>query len=193
MTHEDATRLFNSHVWPQRAMVLRTAEFLTRRHADAEDLAQETLVKAFKSMAQFDPGTNVRAWLSTILRNTWIDRMRASGRQSMLSLDAIDLDVMDTSAPTHRPAGAEIAQPDVVMEEFSDAEMIEALKTLPEEIRWTLLLVDVEAIDHSQAAVILNIPEGTVKSRAHRGRRMLRDYLTAPRPLAAASTGKDLP
>jgi len=178
MNHADATRIFYAHLWPQRAMVLRTARFLCRNHAEADDLAQETLVKAFKSIEQFDEShpAGAKSWLSAILRNTWIDRMRASGRHgTALSLDSEELDVADSHGPA---AVAEVDDPDAMLEAFGDAELIAALKTLPEEIRWTLLLVDVESLDHSAAAEILGIPEGTVKSRAHRGRAMLREHLT---------------
>jgi RNA polymerase sigma-70 factor (ECF subfamily) len=175
MTHEDATRLFYAHIWPHRAMILRTAQFLTRHHAEADDLAQETLVKAFKSIALFDPNSNAKGWISAILRNTWIDHLRATGRHgTLLSVEEHDVDVPDHHAPAHE---ADTGDPAALLERFTDADMIKALHTLPEEIRWTLLLVDVESLDHAQAAIILGIPEGTVKSRAHRGRRMLRERL----------------
>jgi len=177
MNHEDATRLFHTHVWPHRAMILRTARFLARNHAEADDLAQETLVKAFKSIARFDSSSNAKGWISVILRNTWIDHLRATGRHAaLLSVEQHDVDV-----PDHRTANleADTGDPAALLEQFSDAHIIKALRTLPEEIRWTLLLVDVESMDHAQAAQILQIPEGTVKSRAHRGRRMLRECLLA--------------
>lgn len=177
MNHDDATRLFHTHIWPHRAMVLRTARFLARNMTEADDLAQETLVKAFKNIDRFDTQSNCRGWISTILRNTWIDHLRATGRQgALVSLERQEVDVADT-----RSAVAEIdtADPVALLEQFSDQAMINALRKLPEEIRWTLLLVDVEGLDHDQAAEILGIPEGTVKSRAHRGRRMLRDHLVS--------------
>ena len=176
MSHQDATGLFYAHVWPHRAMILRTAGFLTRNHAESEDLAQETLVKAFRSIHQFDTATNARAWLSSILRNTWIDRLRSQGRHAAaVSIDDSGFDVAD-------PHGGETlldeTDPTALLERFADAQIIEALKSLPEEIRWTLMLVDVESMDHAVAAKILGIPEGTVKSRAHRGRRMLKEKLS---------------
>ena len=178
MTHDDATRLFYELVWPHRAMVLRTAQFLARNFAEAEDLAQETLVKAFRSISQYDQATRAdgaKAWLSTILRNTWIDHLRSAGRHDRpLSADDQEIDIPDTR-PSENPPDS--ADPAALLEQFSDADMITALRTLPAEIRWTLLLVDVESLDHAQAAEILQVPEGTVKSRAHRGRRMLRERL----------------
>src|SRR5881394_3615219 len=106
MTHEDATTLFYRHVWPHRAMVRRTAGFLAGgggNHAAAEDLAQETLVKAFKSMAQFDVTSNAKAWISTILRNTWIDYLRAAGKRTALSLDDSEIEIPETRQPESTP------------------------------------------------------------------------------------------
>jgi RNA polymerase sigma-70 factor (ECF subfamily) len=181
MNPQEATALFYAHVWPHRAMVVRTARFLTRDVTEADDLAQETLVKAFKSMPQFDltaPGGNVRGWLSAILRHTWIDRLRASGRAgAVLSVEAEAIDVPARAAVEAADAGDAGA----LLEQFSDARIIKALQGLPEEIRWTLLLVDVEAMDQAQAAEILGVPEGTVKSRAFRGRRMMREALMGAR------------
>jgi len=171
-------------------MVLRTAGFLAGNHAAAEDLAQETLVKAFKSMAQFDVTSNAKAWLSAILRNTWIDNLRAAGKRTALSLDDSAIDIPETRLPETTP---NVADPAALLEQFSDAQMITALRTLPEEIRWTLMLVDVESLDHAQAAQILNIPEGTVKSRAHRGRQMLRERLTSSHPPHSLTPVEDLP
>jgi len=188
MNHEDTTRLFYLHVWPHRAMILRTASFLTRNRSESEDLAQETLVKAFRSISQFDPATNARGWLSSILRNTWIDRLRAQGRHgTVLSVDEAELDVADARLPeTMVDAG----DPAELLEQFSDAEVIAALKELPEEIRWTLMLVDVECMDHAQAARILAVPEGTVKSRAHRGRRMLKERLAGAAKASEKTEGR---
>lgn len=187
MNHEEATSLFYQHIWPQRAMILRTATFLSRDRTVAEDLAQETLVKAFKSMDKFDISSNPKAWVSAILRNTWIDHLRSAKSRPVLSLDDAAVDL-----PESRSAEAVVnhGDPGALLEQFSDAQIITALRTLPEEIRWTLMLVDVESLDHAAAAQILNIPEGTVKSRAHRGRQMLRERLTAPRPVMPV---EDLP
>ena len=89
-------------------------------------------------------------------------------------------DGIDPAAPADQEAGVFDSQwdePEMILEGFEDAEVISALKALPEEIRWTLLLVDVENLDHQEAARVLEVPEGTIKSRAFRGRGMLRDRL----------------
>src|SRR4051812_7223945 len=123
MDHDDANRLFYAHVWPHRAMILRTAGFLAG--PDADDLAQETLVKAFRSIHTFDTATNAKAWLSAILRNTWIDRMRAQGRQGgAVSVEASDLDLADERTAE---ADVNVDDPAALLERFTDAQMIAAL------------------------------------------------------------------
>jgi RNA polymerase sigma-70 factor, ECF subfamily len=170
----DATALFYEHIWPHRGMVVRTARFLARNHAEADDLAQETLVKAFKAISRFDPETNAKFWISSILRNTWIDHLRAVGRHgTVLAMDDLPGDIEDRTSVSE----VDTADAEALLERFSDERIILALKGLPEEIRWTLLLVDVESLDHAAAAEILGVPVGTVKSRAHRGRQMMRERL----------------
>jgi RNA polymerase sigma-70 factor (ECF subfamily) len=174
----DPKSRFDALVWPHAATVLRTARFLCADPAEADDVAQETLVKAFRALDTFQPGTDVRAWLMTILRNTRIDRLRSrASRRRDVSLDAMPFE----AAVDERAAGADEHpawdDPQALLQQFSDRHVIQALQRLPEEIRWTLLLVDVEGMDHADAAAILGIPVGTVKSRAHRGRAMLRQAL----------------
>lgn len=160
-------------VWPLRAALLRSARILVGNEADAEDLAQETLIKAFNAMDRFTPGTNLTAWLMTILRHARIDRLRARGAASAdRSLDQIEYDPPGPSA-----SDAPWTHPQDLLSGFSDQQIIDALQTLPEEIRWTLLLVDVEGWSHAEAAELLEVPSGTIKSRMHRGRGMLREAL----------------
>lgn len=177
MAPEDATARFYRLVWPHRATVLRTAQVLLRGGTEADDLAQETLIKAFRAIDQFAEGTDIRAWLMTILRRTRIDRLRSSARRAdEVSLDAIQAEPVDPRAD--EPAGTEQWQDaEAMLQAFSDAQVIEALRQLPEDIRWTLMLVDVEGLEQQDAAKILDVPVGTVKSRAHRGRAMLRQTL----------------
>ena len=174
MSQTDQTERFYKEVWPHRAAVLRTAQFLAANHADAEDLAQETLLKAFRALDRLQKDSNPRAWLMTILRNTHIDRMR-SGGADVGSLDQLEVAL---PAPVEQPAMSALTHdPEALLESFSDHDIIAALKSLPREIRWTLLLVDIEGLPEDQAGEILEIPVGTVKSRIHRGRRMLYETL----------------
>lgn len=152
---------------------------LTGKSDQADDLAQETFIKAYKAMdrGQFRPGTDIVAWLATILRHTRIDRLR-SGRAAAgnVSLDELS-DVAGDLADTGETQYPDWHNPQDILSAFGDQEIIDALTTLPEDIRWTLLLVDVQGMDHKDAAVVLDIPVGTVKSRVHRGRTMLRQTL----------------
>ncbi|MGE5609435.1 MAG: sigma-70 family RNA polymerase sigma factor [Bacillota bacterium] len=176
LNQRKATERFYSLVWPHRAAVLRTALFLTHDAAEAEDLAQETLIKAFRFISAFQDGTDMKAWLMTILRNTRTDRLRATAAEAgNVSLDRLYAEPADTGEEFDAPWAWQ--DPEQVLNGFADQQIIDALLELPEELRWTLLLVDVEQVDHKDAARILGIPVGTVKSRAHRGRVLLRRAL----------------
>jgi len=150
--------------------VLRTARILTRSGADADDLAQETMLKAFRAIDQLSAGSNPKAWLMTILRNAHVDRLRAQ-HPSELSLNANLVAERESETP---PGWGDAEQ---VLASFSDEQIIAALRTLPPEIRWTLLLADVQGMDDVETAQVLGVPDGTIKSRLHRGRRMLRNSL----------------
>lgn len=176
MTNEEATERFYELVWPLAATVLRTAQILTDSTTEAEDLAQETMLKAFRAIETFRDGTDVKAWLMTILRNTRTDRIRAARSAANISLDALPFEPADEAgAPESRAEAWE--RPEELLNAFGDRDIIDALQRLPEEIRWTLLLLDVEGLDQQDAARVLDVPVGTVKSRAHRGRAMLREAL----------------
>lgn len=160
--------------WPHRDVVVRTARFLMKDEAEADDLAQETMLKAYRSLDRFEAGTDARAWLLTILRNARVDRLRSNVAHKMVSLEAI---TVEPAEEPEMPQHASPADPQVVFEQFSDSEVIDALQELPEEMRWTLLLTDVEGLDQAEAAGILQVPLGTIKSRAHRARQILHDRL----------------
>lgn len=178
MAQDRASELFNRHIWPLRATVMRTALFLCRNSSDADDLAQETMLKAYKAIHQFDENTNAQAWLLTILRNTRIDKLRSFGsRAPAVSLEDAELDIAGSHTAEEPRTEDELRQIATLIEGFSDAAMIDALKSLPEDICWTLLLADVEQLDYVQASEILGVPVGTVKSRVHRGRQMLKKAL----------------
>ncbi len=166
---------------PRLELLRRTALMLTRHEHDADDLVQETVVKAMRAIDSFQQGSDEKAWLLTILRRAHIDRLRAAGRRvSAVSLDAAEgLDLPAEDEPAAGVHDGQWHEPEAMMQQFADAEVIAALRDLPPDICWTLLLVDVEGLDHAQAAAVLGIPKGTVKSRSHRGRAMLRDRLHA--------------
>jgi RNA polymerase sigma-70 factor (ECF subfamily) len=159
--------------------VLRTAQILCGGDvAEAEDLAQDAMLKAFRAINQFSEGSDARAWLFTILRRARVDRIRSSASEAgTVSLDALKQEPPGGHGAAGPDRQAVVENPEVVLAEFTDADMIKALGRLPENIRWTLLLVDVEGMDLKEAAEILDVPVGTIKSRTHRGRTMLKDEL----------------
>ena len=179
LNNEAAQRRFYDAFWPHMPAVLRTARILCGGNAaEADDLAQEAMLKAFRAIDQFREGTDARAWLLTILRHARVDRVRSAASEAgTVSLDALPQEPPGSPAADEPRREDVVENPDVVLGEFTDADVIRALARLPEEIRWTLLLVDVEQMDHSEAAEVLHVPVGTIKSRAHRGRLMLRDEL----------------
>ena len=185
-TQTDQTRAerFYAEVWPEAAMLMRTAISLTHpgstpgNTAEAEDLVQETLLKAFKAIDRLEPGTSPKAWLLTMLRRTWIDRWRKRERRP--DGHAVDLDNIAEPAAETEPAGehdADWADPQALMSRFGDQDIIDALRLLPDGYRWALLLVDVQSLSVEEAAETLEVAPGTIKSRLHRGRAMLRDQL----------------
>jgi len=171
---------FKRLAWPHLASLLRTARYLTRHQQEAEDVVQETMLKAMKAIDSFQDGTNVKAWLMTILRRTYIDRLRMSrSRQYEVGLDISDQVESREEVATSGQLDDRWDDPEKILDQFEDQDVIQALNTLPDEIRWTLLLIDVEQLDYAGAARVMEVPVGTVKSRAHRGRAMLRDRLFA--------------
>jgi RNA polymerase sigma-70 factor (ECF subfamily) len=177
--NHDPNHRFERLVWPCLQTLLRVARHMCRNDHEAEDLVQETMLKALRSMHQFDHGQDARPWLLTIQRNLFIDRCRAAERRppTVPLNESLDGPANDLSCADAGRFDARWAHPEQLLERFDNPDMVAALKLLPVEIRWTLLLVDVEQLDHAQAAQVLGVPVGTIKSRAHRGRQMLRDRL----------------
>jgi RNA polymerase sigma-70 factor, ECF subfamily len=173
---EDPSERFYRLVWPQRAAVYRVARILLGEGPAADDLFQDAMLKAYRAIGSFREGTDVRAWLRTIVRNARVDRLRAERPHQLLSLDdAAAAEVCGLAdAREASEAAAQWEDPEALLAAFSDQQVIDALQQLPEEIRWTLLLVDVEQVDHADAAALLGVPVGTIKSRTSRGRAMLR-------------------
>jgi len=171
MDQEERAQRFYTHIWPHRAHVLRTARFLTRNAAEAEDLAQEAMMRAFRKMDQLDISSNSKGWLTSILRHVRIDQTRLRGDAILSEAGNIDGVAVAASADDKEYDPRNLTE---LLERLSDQGMIEALYAVPEEIRWALLLVDVEQMSYEEAAEIMDVPAGTVKSRIHRGRQMLR-------------------
>ncbi len=170
VTDLDARRQrYHEQVLPEVEVLLRVALSLTRHSADAEDLVQDTLLRAWRSLDSFD-GRHPRAWLLTILRNAQISRNR---RQRPVLMDDPDLTLERHAATGPAYASAE----DVVVDGMFDAAVEAAVRDLPARFRETLMLVDVHGLTYAAAAEVLDVPEGTVMSRLHRARRRVRTSL----------------
>src|SRR5215510_13128907 len=158
----------------------RAALRLTRNAADAEDLVQETYLKAFRAADRFEPGTNLRAWLFTILHNTARNRARDRAREGLtVDSEAVDQAADGASYGLSMP----VATPEaLLMKETLTPELQAAVDELPEAFRQAVWLRDVEEFSYAEIAEMLNIPVGTVMSRISRGRRMLFEKLQHLRP-----------
>jgi RNA polymerase sigma-70 factor (ECF subfamily) len=149
---------------------------MTRNRADAEDLVQETYLRAYRSFNTFDEGTNLRAWLFRILTNTFINSYRAKQRRPVEDElgDIEDLYMYKRLGNLDASRSAE----DTLFEMFTDDEVKQALEELPENFRLPVLLADVEDFSYKEIAEMMDIPIGTVMSRLHRGRKAMQKKLT---------------
>jgi RNA polymerase sigma-70 factor (ECF subfamily) len=164
---ETGDEIFNRLVLPEVDVMWRVAMSLTRNRADAEDLVQESLLRAYKAIDGFD-GRYPRAWLLTILRNTERNRHRRR-RPELLS----DPNMAEERGPR---TDADMVERRAEDREFDEA-VTSALEELPENFRRVIELVDVDGLTYQEAADVLDVPLGTVMSRLHRARRRIRDLL----------------
>ena len=155
----------------------RTALRMTRSEADAEDLVQETYIRAFRFREQFTPGTNLKAWLFRILTNTFINQYRRkAARPQSTELDDVDESILYRHMRNVAPASESPDPETLIVDNTVSTEVKEALEELPEKFRTTVLL-DVEGFSYKEIAETLDIPIGTVMSRLHRGRKFLQKRL----------------
>jgi RNA polymerase sigma-70 factor (ECF subfamily) len=153
---------------------------LTRNPIEAEDLVQETYLKAFRSVDSFEPGTNLRAWLYTILHNAHRNRRRDAGRDPV----AFDGDAVERAAEL---PGRGDSPEQLLLDQTLDADLQAAFDSLPEAFREAVWLRDVEEFSYAEIAEMQGVPIGTVMSRISRGRRLLHDRLAAGGERAARS------
>jgi RNA polymerase sigma-70 factor, ECF subfamily len=149
---------------------------MTKSPTDAEDLVQETYAKAYAAFDSFAEGTNLRAWLFRILTNTFINNYRKGQRQPFSESvdDLTDAQIQKIDA--RLPGGMRSAEVEA-LERIGDAEVLAALADLPDDFRLAVYLADVEGFPYKEIAEIMDTPMGTVMSRLHRGRKLLRDAL----------------
>ncbi len=143
----------------------------TKNTHDAQDLVQDTYAKAFTSFHQFEPGTNLKAWLYRILTTTFINNYRKDQRRPQISAGEVE-DWQIADASSHTSDQGKSAE-DEALEGIADKDVKEALSAMPEEFRIAVYLSDVEGFSYKEIAEITNVPTGTVMSRLHRGRKLL--------------------
>ncbi len=163
---------FEQTALPHLDRVYRAAVALCRRSDEAEDLTQMTFLRALERFDTLQPGTNCKAWLFQIMRNLWIDRLRHKKvTGTVVPIDEDTVPVPPQAKPTVWSDAEDL------LDNFSDEQVIEALRRLPEDQRLTLFLTDVEHLNQQEVAEITGVPVGTVKSRTSRARSELKSYL----------------
>ncbi|RFA13967.1 RNA polymerase subunit sigma-70 [Subtercola boreus] len=175
----DPRALFEEQAIPFLDQLYGAALRMTRNPADAQDLVQETFVKAYAAFAQFEQGTNLKAWLYRILTNTFINVYRKKQRDPYqgTTSDLEDWQLGNAESATATGTSSRSAEAEAI-DHLPDSAVKDALQSIPEDFRLAVYLADVEGFSYQEIADIMKTPVGTVMSRLHRGRRLLRGLLT---------------
>jgi RNA polymerase sigma-70 factor, ECF subfamily len=173
-TDGELSARFQSDVIPLREPLYRHAMRMTRNHADAEDLLQDTLVKAYADLRSFKQGTNFRSWLFRIMTNTYIDDYRKTRRHPAQYPTGLITEARLATAAHHWSTGP-LSVEEQALNRLGDSTLQAAMCTLPEQFRLAVYYADVEGLRSREIADLMHTPVGTVMSRLHRGRRLLRN------------------
>jgi RNA polymerase sigma-70 factor (ECF subfamily) len=168
---------FEREVVPMRDLLYRHAFRTCRNHADAEDLVQETVMRAYANFDSFRSDTNLKAWLLRILTNTYINGYRRKRRQPAHYSTEYLTDQDLTEANARSAASALHSAEDRVLALLPDSDIKAAMQALPKQFREAIYYADVEGLRYDEIAALMKTPRGTVMSRLHRGRRQLRTLL----------------
>lgn len=172
----DLKSRFTEEAMPLLDQLYGGALRMTRNPQDAEDLVQETYLKAYKAFDSFKPGTNLKAWLYRIMTNTYINNYRKKQRRPLVtSADEVTDSQLYTSS-SHDSTGLESAEVEA-LKSMPNSQISDALNALNEDYRMVVYYADVEGLSYKEIADIMDIPMGTVMSRLHRGRKQLREML----------------
>ena len=199
LTPEEKER-FQEEALPMLDSLYSGALRMTRNPADAQDLLQETMLRAYRAFHRFEPGTNLKAWLFRILTNAYINTYRKKQRQpTSVSQDEVEEFDLYQQLKDHDP-DLSVTPETIVLDNLVDSDIIEAIDDLPEQFRLAVVLSDVEGFSYAEMAEIMDVPLGTVMSRLHRGRKVLqkrlweiardRGIVKGPRPEQQPAKGK---
>jgi RNA polymerase sigma-70 factor (ECF subfamily) len=173
----EAQERFERDALPLLDSLYGAALRMTRNPADAEDLVQETMLRAYRAFDRFEPGTNLKAWLFRIMTNAYINTYRKKQREPMkVSQDEVEDFDLYRELKDHDPSLSETPET-IVLDSLVDSDITEAIDDLPEQFRLAVVLSDVEDFSYAEIAEIMDVPLGTVMSRLHRGRKALQKRL----------------